>query len=225
MNKNYRNKTSFNFVLLNRTRKGVAIFLVLAFVIAMVPVLYMLSQLGNSQNKQTIKYQDYQLTQQVTIDGQSAMISRLRGGEEKYGAMPSEVAGSNKFAARIYKTGLGMIDQNIFVSLTQASSHNQTYTVIVDAEQYRGTPPVIANFSNYFGTIEPIQISAKADVLALQNIRCVKLLEQSDIIQEEQQTSYSAYKSAFLEKKAFVPDELQEDWEVIVRYISSEKSN
>lgn len=218
------NKTATNYVLFSRS-KGVAIFMVIGFIAIMVPVVYMFSQIGSSKTKQAMKFHEHLKTELTSISGNTAILSRMRGNVRDFDAMPDETSGEDKFSASVFKTGTGFLGQDLNIVLTKAKANNHSFTLLCDVEQFQPepSPPVTIISHDYWGTIEPYEISLLADALAMQNFRGVELLRLEQSRDFERAYTESEYKNIMNDKKNSLPEELSSSWSNVVNALVSEK--
>jgi len=76
---------------------------------------------------------------------------------------------------------------------------------------------------DYWGTIEPYEISLLADALAMQNFRGVELLRLEQSRDFERAYTESEYKNIMNDKKNSLPEELSSSWSNVVNALVSEK--
>ncbi len=206
-------------------KKGVALFLVLGFIAVMVPVVYMFSQIGSSQTRQAMKYHDHLRTELTAYSGNTAFISRLRGFQEEFSPMPNEISGEDAYSATVYKTGVGFLNQKLLLVSTQATNNNHSYSLISDAEQFNPNPslPVKVITHDYWGTIEPYEISVLADALAMQNYRGMELVRLEETRDYERSLSVEEYRAKMKEKVGSLPTEVVSGWNESIEKTLEEK--
>ncbi|MDD3001493.1 MAG: hypothetical protein PHF29_07050 [Candidatus Riflebacteria bacterium] len=219
------NKSTNKNVLINESRKGFAIFMVLGFIAIMVPVVYMFSQIGSSKTKQAMKFHEHLKTELTAISGNTAILSRMRGNVREFAPMPDETSGEDKFSASVFKTGDGFLGQDLHIVLTKSKVNNHAFTLLCDVEQFQPepSPPVTIISHDYWGTIEPYEISLLADALAMQNFRGVELLRLEQSRDFERAYTEAEYKNIMSDKKSSLPEELSSSWSTVVNALVSEK--
>lgn len=198
----------------SKKNKGVALFLVLGFIAVMVPVMYMFSQIGSSQTKQALKYHEHLRTELTAFSGNTARISRLRGFQEEFTPMPNEVSGDDKYSATTFKTGVGFLNQTLLLILTQSTLNGHSYSLMCDAEQFNPNPepPVKVIVHDYWGTIEPYQISLLADALAMQNYRGMELVRLEETRDFERSLTPQKYREHMNAKLSGLPTDIKQAW-------------
>jgi hypothetical protein len=209
----------------SKNKRGVALFLVLGFIAVMAPIMYMFSQIGSSQTRQAMKYHEHLRTELTAISGNTAMVSRLRGNQSEFEPMPNEISGSDKYSATIFKTGAGFLNQKLLLVLTQAKSGDHSYSLICDAEQFNPnpSPPVKVILHDYWGTIEPYQISLLADALAMQNYRGMELVRLEETRDYERSLTIQQYRDRMGAKLSVLPESIKQAWNTSVNKIAKEK--
>jgi hypothetical protein len=199
--------------------------MVIGLVAIIVPVLYLLSQLGTSQTKLALKYHENLLTETTAFSGSNAGISRLRGNLRGYQSLTNQPIGGEAYALNLRPTGKGFFEQSLYFLLASSKIKNHSYTLMAEAEQFepQPSPPVLVISRDYWNTVEPYEIDQVADVLSMQNDRGVDLLRLDETRDYEKNATPSQYSSEMKAKSGMLPAELVPDWSEIVDNLTSEK--
>lgn len=207
----------------NKKHSGMALFIVLGFVMVLTPVILMLSRLGSAQVRQAGVYQQNLVQESVALAGMNSAMSRLRGDSRGYVPRPSETIGDHVFDLNIRPTGQGFFLQDLYYVFCSKSNPRRSFTIMADAEQfpYDGSYPVFVLFRHYWNTIEQYDISQVSDALAMQNFRGVELLALVEAREFEMNTTENNYRRIMLGKQ--VPDELSVIWPNAVENLVEQK--
>ncbi len=208
-----------------KNRNGVAMVMVIGLITIMVPVLFLLSQMGTSQTRMAMKYHDNLLTENTALIGAAAGFSRLRGNLRGYQNLPNEIIGENTYNLNLRPTGEGFFKQDLYYLLASSKIERYSYTLMSEAEQFHPEPdpPALVITRDFWNTIEPYEINVMADVLSMQNYRGVELLRLEETRDFERNSTPDIYKRELLMKRARLPEELTRDWPDIVEVLASEK--
>lgn len=206
-------------------RQGIAIVMVIGLVAIIVPVLYLLSQLGTSQTKLAFKYHENLLTETTAFSGSNAGVSRLRGNLRGYQSLTNQLIGDEAYSLTLRPTGKGFFEQDLYFMLASSKIKNHHYAIMAEAEQFnpQPSPPVLVITRDYWNTVEPYEIDQAADVLSMQNDRGVDLLRLDETREYEKNATPSQYSSEMSAKSGMLPSELVPDWPEIVGNLTSEK--
>jgi hypothetical protein len=107
-------------ILRHNPKRGIAIVMVIGLVAIIVPVLYLLSQLGSSQTKLAKKYHENLLTETTALSGSSAGLSRLRGNLRGYQSLTNQLLGDESYALTLRPTGRGFFEQRLYLLLSSS---------------------------------------------------------------------------------------------------------
>jgi len=208
-----------------KNRKGVAIVMVIGLVAIIVPVLYLLSQMGTSQTKLAFKYHENLLTETTAFSGSNAGISRLRGNLRGYQNLTNQLIGDEAYSLNLRPTGKGFFEQSLYYLLASGKIKNHSYTIMAEAEQFepQPSPPVLVITRDFWNTVEPYEIDQAADVLSMQNDRGVDLLRLDETRDYEKNATPSQYSSEMRAKSGMLPTELVPDWSEVVDNLTTEK--
>lgn len=206
-------------------RRGIAIVMVIGLVAIIVPVLYMLSQLGTSQTKLAFKYHENLLTETTALSGSNAGISRLRGNIRGYQSLTNQLIGDESYSLTLRPTGKGFFEQDLYYLLANSQIKSHHYAIMAEAEQFnpQPSPPVLVIARDYWNTVEPYEIDQVADVLSMQNDRGVDLLRLDETREYEKNATPDQYSTELLAKSSMLPAEIVPDWPEIVENLKSEK--
>jgi hypothetical protein len=207
------------------SKRGIAIMMVIGLIIVMVPVLFMLSQMGTSQTKLAMKFHENLQAETVAFSGSNAGYSRLKGNLRGYQDLPDEIAGDHKYSLNIRPTGAGFFMQDLYylLSCSKISQHN--YTLMAEAEQFHPEPdpPVLVITRDFWNTVEPYEINLMADVLSMQNYRGIELLRLDETREYEKNSTITQYSNELQAKSGQLPPQLSASWPEIVTVLASEK--
>ncbi len=209
----------------NAPRNGVAIVMVIGLITVMLPVLFMLSQMGTSQTKLAMKFHDNLLTEMVAVSGSNAGYSRLKGNVRGYQDLPDQISGDNKYSLNLRPTGEGFFKQELYYLLSNSKINQHHYTLMAEAEQFNPEPdpPVLVITRDYWNSVEPYEINLMADVLSMQNFRGLELLRLDETKDYEKNATDAQYSAEMNAKSGRLPTELVADWPKIVDNLTSEK--
>ncbi|PKL47027.1 MAG: hypothetical protein CVV42_14570 [Candidatus Riflebacteria bacterium HGW-Riflebacteria-2] len=199
--------------------------MVIGLVAIIVPVLYMLSQLGTSQTKLAFKYHENLLTETTALSGSNAGISRLRGNIRGYQSLTNQLIGDESYSLTLRPTGKGFFEQDLYYLLANSQIKSHHYAIMAEAEQFnpQPSPPVLVIARDYWNTVEPYEIDQVADVLSMQNDRGVDLLRLDETREYEKNATPDQYSTELLAKSSMLPAEIVPDWPEIVENLKSEK--
>lgn len=208
-----------------KNRKGVAIVMVIGLVAIIVPVLYLLSQMGTSQTKLAFKYHENLLAETTAFSGSNAGISRLHGNLRGYQNLTNQLIGDEAYSLNLRPTGKGFFEQSLYYLLASGKIKNHSYTIMAEAEQFepQPSPPVLVITRDFWNTVEPYEIDQAADVLSMQNDRGVDLLRLDETRDYEKNATPSQYSSEMRAKSGMLPTELVPDWSEVVDNLTTEK--
>ncbi|OGK10881.1 MAG: hypothetical protein A2W80_05175 [Candidatus Riflebacteria bacterium GWC2_50_8] len=206
-------------------RRGIAIVMVIGLVAIIVPVLYLLSQMGTSQTKLAFKYHENLLTETTAFSGSNAGISRLRGNLRGYQNLTNQLVGDESYSLNLRPTGKGFFQQDLYYMLASSKIKSHNYAIMAEAEQFNPEPdpPVLVISRDFWNTVEPYEIDQVADVLSMQNDRGVDLLRLDETRDYEKNATPTQYSKEIQAKSSRLPEELIPDWPEIVDNLTSEK--
>lgn len=206
-------------------RNGIALVMVIGLVAIIVPVLYLLSQMGTSQTKLAFKYHENLLTETTAFSGSNAGISRLRGNLRGYQNLTNQLIGEETYSLNLRPTGKGFFEQDLYFLLANSKIKNHHYALMAEVEQFnpQPSPPVLIIARDYWNTVEPYEIDQVADVLSMQNDRGIDLLRLDETREYEKNATPSQYSSELRAKSTMLPSELVPDWSEAVENLTSEK--
>ncbi|PKL39353.1 MAG: hypothetical protein CVV41_21185 [Candidatus Riflebacteria bacterium HGW-Riflebacteria-1] len=199
--------------------------MVIGLVAVIVPVLYLLSQLGSSQTKLAFKYHENLLTETTAFSGTNAGISRLRGNLRGYQNLTNQLVGDESYSLNLRPTGKGFFQQSLYYLLASSKIKNHNYVIMAEAEQFNPEPdpPVLVITRDFWNTVEPYEIDQVADVLSMQNNRGVDLLRLDETRDYEKNATPAQYSGEIRAKSSRLPEELIPDWSEVVDILTSEK--
>lgn len=207
------------------SRNGVAIIMVIGLITVMMPILFMLSQMGTSQTKQAMKFHENLLTEMVAFSGSNAGYSRLKGNLRGYQNLANQIAGDHHYSLNIRPTGEGFFKQDLYYLMANSRINQHYYTLMAEAEQFNPEPdpPVLVITRDFWNTVEPYEINVMADVLSMQNYRGLELLRLDETRDYERKSTEDQYKSEMGAKQGRLPPELTADWTAIVSLLAEDK--
>jgi len=210
---------------MNGSRKGIALFLVLALVAIFVPVLMFLSQTGSAQVRQAMKYHEVQQSESAALSGTNSGLSRLRGNLTGLQQLNQLLVGDVPYDLTIKPTGQGLLLQNLYHLFSRCMMGRHTFILMSDAEQLQPdpTPPVTVLSHDCWNTVEPYDINLVADVTAMENLRGQDLMGFEVTKNYERSKTKSDYASELQTKQNKLPTELAGDWNAIVDILKEEK--
>ncbi len=199
--------------------------MVIGLIAIIMPILYLLSQLGSSQTKLALKYHENLLTETTALSGSNAGISRLRGNLRGYQNLTNQLIGDKSYALNLRPTGKGFFKQDLYFLLANSKVKSHHYAIMAEAEQFKPSPspPVLVISRDYWNTVEPYEIDQVADVLSMQNDRGIGLLRLDETRDYEKNATADQYESELLAKSSMLPVELRSDWVEIVENLKLEK--
>jgi hypothetical protein len=221
MNLNYLEKMKIGM----RNTRGVAIVMVVGLVAIITPVLFMLSQMGQSQIRLAQKYQKNLMTENIAFCGTNAGYSRLKGNLRGYQDLQDQILGENEYSLTLHPTGEGFFKQDLYYVMSKSKTDNHDYCLLAEAEQFHPNPdpPVLVLTRDYWNTVEPYETNVMADVLSMQNSRGLDLLRIDETREFEENLTDSQYRDEMLSKKTYLPEPLQKDWSAIVSRLVDDK--
>ncbi|HNW34686.1 MAG TPA: hypothetical protein PKM25_07130, partial [Candidatus Ozemobacteraceae bacterium] len=125
---------------MKHTRKGIALFLVLALVAIFVPVLIYLSQTGSSQVRQAMKYHEVQQSESAALSGTNSGLCRLRGNLTGLQQLTHLLVGDIPYDLTIKPTGQGLVLQNLYHLFAKCMLGQHTFILMSDSEQFPPDP-------------------------------------------------------------------------------------
>lgn len=209
----------------NASKSGIALVLVIGLIVIMMPVIFMFSRMGSSQQRQASYYHENLLAESVALSATSAGISRLQGNKRGYQSFPDELIGEQTYSLNIRPTGEGFFKQRLYYLMASSNISRRNYTIMADVEQFRPEPkpPVSVIARNYWNSLEPYEINLMADVLAMQNTRGVELIRLLETRRLERHSTEDDYRQLLNNKLALLPAEVAQDWSEIVSALVLDK--
>ena len=206
-------------------RHGVAMIMVIGLVVLVIPLVFMLTQLGSSDIRIAKKLHENLLAESVAFSGANAGYSRLKGNKRGYQNLPNQSIGEEKYSLNLRPTGEGFFKQNLYYVLTKSKIGQHNFAIMAEAEQFHPepTPPVLVITRDYWNTVEPYEINIMADVLSMQNYRGLEMLRLDETRSYEKNSSSTEYKSELLAKTGLLPKEIAGTWPAAVDSLVSEK--
>lgn len=199
--------------------------MVIGLVVLVIPLLFMLSQIGSSDVKLAKKFHENLLSESIAFSGANAAFSRLKGNIRGYQDLQNQSIGQYKYDLNLRPTGEGFFKQELYYLLANSQIGQHKYTIMAEAEQFHPepSPPVLVITHDYWNTVEPYEINIMADVLSMQNYRGLELLRLDETRAYEQNHSLTDYKKAMSDKLGLIPNEIAGDWPRIVNLLAAEK--
>ena len=208
-----------------KNKNGVAIVMVIGLVAIITPILFMLTQMGQSQIRLAQKYQKNLMTETVAFCGTNAGYSRLKGNIRGYQDLQEQILGENEYSLTIHPTGEGFFKQELYYLMSSSKTDKHDYCLMAEAEQFHPnpSPPVLVLTRDYWNTVEPYETNVMADVLSMQNARGLDLLRMDETRDYEENSSASQYRNEMISKQTDLPDPIKQDWPNIVSILVDEK--
>ncbi len=207
------------------SQKGVALVMVIGLVTLVIPLVFMLSQIGSSDVKLAKKFHENLRAESVAFSGANAGFSRLKGNLRGYQDLQNQLIGIEKYDLNLRPTGEGFFKQNLYYMLTNCKIGQHNYTIMAEAEQFHPEPdpPVLVITHDYWNTVEPYEINIMADVLSMQNYRGLELLRLDETRDYEKSLTSTEYEKEMNAKKALLPTEIEPEWPKVLNFLVSEK--
>lgn len=207
------------------SRRGVAMIMVIGLVILVIPLIYMLSQIGSSDIRIAKKLHENLLSESVAFSGANVGLSRLRGNRRGYQDLPNQPVGEEKFALNLRPTGAGFFKQALYYLMSKSKVGQHDFAIMAEAEQFHPEPdpPVLVITHDYWHTVEPYEINIMADVLAMQNYRGLELLRLDETRTYERNASEIEYGKELGLKTGMLPEEIAPSWPLIIDRLVEEK--
>lgn len=206
-------------------RRGVAIVMVIGLLALVIPLLFMLSQIGSSDIKLAKKFHENLLTESVAFSGANAGFSRLKGNLRGYQDLQNQSIGQHSYDLNLRPTGEGFFKQELYYLLTNSKVGQHNYAIMAEAEQFHPepSPPVLVITHDYWNTVEPYEINIMADVLSMQNYRGLEMLRLDETREYERNLSEGEYVKEMQAKRGLLPAEVASAWSEVVNRLANEK--
>lgn len=212
-------------LVMKNKKRGVALIMVIGLVAIVIPLIFMLSQIGSSDIRMAKKLHENLLTESIALSGAGAGYSRLKGNIRGYQDLPNEVIKENKYALNLRPTGEGFIGQDLYYLMAKSRIGQHDYAIMAEAEQFYPdpSPPVLVITHDYWATVEPYEINIMADVLSMQNYRGLELLRLEETRDYERSIGSTEYAKEMRAKTGLLPGEISAFWPKVVDILVTEK--
>jgi len=206
-------------------------FFALGVVAVMVPLLILFSMIGGSQAKQAVHFHERITTEAISWSALEAGIAKLQasGGADLFTGTISD----GDYQVSLNPTGIGMASQTIFNVYAKGWKGNNQNIFMTCFEQFprsvsAPSEPNLVITHDFWGTVQPYDITQAFDCVAIQNARGADYLAWEQAIAFELSKSGSEYRTLMQGKGAGLPPALPAEivarWPAIVEVLVAQKT-
>jgi hypothetical protein len=205
----------------------VALLLVMGVVAVMIPLLIFFSMIGGAHTRQAVHHHERMTTEAGAWSGIEAGLARLQGngGAQQFTGTLSRT----DFTVYLNPTGVGMASQTMFQIFGKSVLGRYQYVFMVACEQFprslvAPSDPNVVVPHDFWGTVEPYDITQAADCSSIENARGLDLLARETALTYELSTPAANYQTEMLGKATGLPPELRARWNDIALVLVQQKA-
>ena len=209
-------------------RKGVALLMIAVLMLIALPLTVVLLNMSSSQKDQSSHYNTILTMEQIALSGMNMGVTKLKSNQrpQRLKYYTKEISGQDRFDLSIKPMGNGFFCQNNYQLMSKSDKGKQTSIIVADADQFvleKGQSSVFVITNDFWTINKSYEISNKAGVIALKNIREKDVLNSIEIKKYEMSSSDAKFRNAIESLRTSLPKELDGIWAKVIDNMMDDK--